>query len=185
MKGHIFILLEEFVSEVAGEALLYDALEACSFDTSTGFVRTENYPDEQLIELVDTVIKKAGISLEKAHFDFGKWLYPRLSGLLPKQFTDYAHPAYVLKQLDDLHHVELKKLYPDAQPPKFQYCALSPIEANLIYTSPRRMFDLVEGVLAGMAQFYGVPLHVTKQTGWQDNQNCAKYTIVYAKEVAI
>ncbi|MBQ4875749.1 heme NO-binding domain-containing protein [Pseudoalteromonas luteoviolacea] len=185
MKGHIFMLLEEFVTEVASEEVLYDAFEDCSFDTNTAFVRTENYPDEHLIELVDIVINKIGITLAQAHFSFGKWLYPRLSGLLPKHFTDYTHPAYVLQQLDDLHHIELKKLYLDALPPKFQYNTLSLFEAQLIYTSSRRMFDLVEGVLAGMAEYYGVQITVTKQLNWHENPNSAKYLITYANGVEL
>ncbi|KZN38718.1 heme NO-binding domain-containing protein [Pseudoalteromonas luteoviolacea] len=185
MKGHIFMLLEEFVSEVAGDELLYDALEQCSFDSSQGFVRTENYPDEQLVELVGIVVGKMGIPLSQAHFGFGRWLYPKLSTLLPAQFTQYPHPAYVLKQLDTLHNVELKKLYPDAQPPAFEYCSTSAYTAQLIYTSPRKLFDLVKGVLAGMSHFYQVGIEVNMQTGWRGNDNCACFTLIYTQSCEV
>ncbi|OCQ22147.1 hypothetical protein A7985_10180 [Pseudoalteromonas luteoviolacea] len=181
MKGHIFMLLEDFISEVAGDEVLYEALEECSFDSSKGFVRTENYPDEQLVELVNIVVGKMGISISEAHFSFGQWLYPKLSNLLPSQFTQYPHPAHVLKQLDDLHHVELKKLYPDAQPPAFQYNVTGPYTAQLIYTSPRRLFDLVKGVLAGMSSYYAVNIEVEVQHNWQGNNNCANFLLKYSE----
>ncbi|MCF2856162.1 heme NO-binding domain-containing protein [Pseudoalteromonas sp. SMS1] len=182
MKGHIFILLEDFVSEVASDALLYDALDACSFDTSQGFVRTENYPDEHLVELVGMVVDKMGISLSQAHFGFGQWLYPKLTSLLPSHFTQHPHPAHVLQKLDFLHQIELKKLYPDAQPPAFQYIPTSEYSAELIYTSPRKLFDLVKGVLAGMSTYYQVEITVEMQAHWRGDENCARYLLTYSKQ---
>ncbi|TQF67571.1 heme NO-binding domain-containing protein [Pseudoalteromonas luteoviolacea] len=181
MKGHIFILLEDFISEVAGDELLYDALDACSFDTRQGFVRTENYPDEHLVELVGIVVDKIGMPLSQAHFGFGQWLYPKLASLLPAQFTQHPHPAYVLKKLDDLHSIELKKLYPDAQPPAFKYVSTSPYSAELIYTSPRKLFDLVKGVLAGMSDYYKVEITVDMQAHWRGDENCARFLLSYNK----
>lgn len=183
MKGHIFNLLEDFIGEVAGEEKLYEILDECSFDTQSRFVRTENYPDEQLLEIVDRTVAKLGLSTEKAHFAFGKWLYPRLISLLPAEFTDYPHPAFVLKNLDDLHKIELKKLYPDAIPPTFSYVTLNETKAELVYHSKRRMFTLVEGTLQGMAQYYNVDIASTTTPNYNGDENTAKFTLQYSKPI--
>ncbi|CCQ10252.1 hypothetical protein PALB_11170 [Pseudoalteromonas luteoviolacea B = ATCC 29581] len=180
MKGHIFNLLEDFIVEIAGIETFYEILDACQFDTSKQFVRTENYPDEQLLEIVGHTVNKLGITPEQAQFEFGKWLYPKLIKLLPSEFTDFAHPSCVLKNLDDLHKIELKKLYPDAIPPTFSYVATSPVDADLIYRSKRRMFSLVEGVLQGMASHYGVGIETKTTPTWEGDPNCAKFTLLYS-----
>ncbi|WMN60599.1 heme NO-binding domain-containing protein [Pseudoalteromonas xiamenensis] len=180
MKGHIFNLLEAFIEEIAGQEQLFDILDACSFDTESRFVRTENYPDEQLLEIVDHAVSALGISHEQAHYAFGKWLYARLITLLPPEFTDFPHPAPILKKLDDLHKVELKKLYPDAIPPSFDYIQHSPTQADLIYCSSRRMFTLVEGTLQGMAEHYGVGVTCKLVTPWEGDENKAKFELTFA-----
>lgn len=179
MKGHIFILLEEFIAEAASEETLYAVLDNCLFDTSTAFVKTDNYPDEHLTEFVNQAIAVLEITLPQAHFAFGQWLYPRLIKMLPAEFTDFDHPSPVLANLDQLHKVELKKLYPDAQPPSFNYHRINNASAELIYHSKRQMFDLVLGVLQGMADHYKVPIDVTLISNWNNDSNCAKYELHY------
>ncbi|MFC3031727.1 heme NO-binding domain-containing protein [Pseudoalteromonas fenneropenaei] len=185
MKGHIFNLLEDFIIDVAGDEKLFEIFDRCSFDTSKSFVRTENYPDAQLIEIVTHAVAVLCIDVPTAQFAFGKWLYPRLIKLLPAEFTDFSHPAPVLYKLDELHKVELKKLYPDAIPPAFDYVVKDPTHAELIYCSPRRMFDLVAGVLQGMAEHYGVAIecHITR--GWQNDPDKAQFALTYDKPQSV
>lgn len=181
MKGHIFNLLEDFIISLVGDEKLYEILDKCSFDTSTAFVRTENYPDEQLLEIVNHTVNLLGIDIETAQFEFGKWLYPKLIELVPKELTNFSHPEWVLFHLDDIHKVELTKLYPDATPPTFQYFKRSPVEADLIYHSPRKMFCLVEGVLAGMAAHYQVGITCTVTTPFENNPNQGAFHITYTQ----
>lgn len=181
MKGHIFNLLEDFISEIAGDEKLYAILDQCSFDTSKSFVRTENYPDEMLLELVDHAVATLGITVAQAHFAFGEWLYPKLSKLVPASMTDFSHPAPVLIRLDDIHKVELKKLYPDATPPTFSYISIDNQHAHLVYHSPRRMFDLVAGVLQGMAKHYKVGIDIQLVTPYHGDDDSACFNLRYAK----
>lgn len=182
MKGHIFNLLEDFIISLVGEEQLFEILDKCSFDTSTAFVRTENYPDEQLLEIVNHTVTLLGIDIETAQFEFGKWLYPKLIALVPSELTNHPHPAFVLQHLDDIHKVELTKLYPDATPPTFQYTRCNELQAELIYHSPRRMFCLVEGVLAGMALHYNVAITCEVATNYNNDPNQAAFRLRYSEK---
>lgn len=155
MKGHIFNLFEDFIIDQAGLGFYQDLLSCCSFPTDEGFIRTENYPDEKLYELIGLAVDKTGITLREACLSFGEWLLPRLAMLVPKEMMDHDHPRAFLKTVDYIHRVELKKLYPDALPPQFTYNDISEHEGVLIYHSRRKLYDLVEGVLQGVASFYG------------------------------
>ncbi len=183
MKGHIFSLLEEFIIEISDEKSLFEILDNCSFDTSSSFVRALKYPDEDLFEMVSHTIAKLGITLEEAQYEFGKWLYTRLITILPREFTDYDHPAFVLSRLDNLHKVELTKLYPDATPPSFIYTEVNKREGILDYHSDRKMFSLVEGVLQGMADYYQVEIESKTILNWQDDHSKARFLLTYSKAV--
>ena len=157
MKGHIFQLLEEFLVETAGETNYQQLLERCSFDTDIGFIRTETYPDAHLLELVGHACDHLGISVEQAQQAFGKWILPHLVDMLPTGSAPYSDPDAFLQHIGQIHEVELKKLYPDAEPPAFVY-RYTDDQPVLTYFSKRKMFALVEGCLDGIAEHWGVPI---------------------------
>ena len=181
MKGHIFNLLETFIEESAGIELLEDILSKCSFDTSVGFIRTENYSDAKLEELVFHATQALDISVEQAHFAFGEWIFPRLAKLVPDQYTEFTHPAPLLAKLDYIHKVELKKLYPDATPPFFDYYHIDEFHGQIKYQSKRKMFDLVEGVLQGVSKYYGVAISTQLQKSYKGDGCCAMFHLTYSK----
>ena len=163
MKGHIFNLLEEFIIEVSDLSTCQQILNQCSFDISEGYVNTITYPDEQLYEIVAHTVESLGISTRDAHIAFGKWIMPHLAKLVPEDMMSYSHARYFLQTLDDIHRVELKKLYPDATPPTFQYKEADARHAVLTYISTRGLFDLVEGCLEGVADYFDTPMDIARQ----------------------
>lgn len=180
MKGHIFNLFEEFIVDQAGLGVYQEMLSCCSFPTDEGFIRTENYPDEKLYELIAIAVKKTGISTRDACLSFGEWLLPRLAILVPKEMMDHNHPRDFLKTVDYIHRVELKKLYPDALPPHFIYDDISEHEGVLIYKSRRHLYDLVEGVLQGVASFYGTTIFVRPELVGEGGFECMHFHLEYA-----
>ena len=51
--------------------------------------------------------------------------------------------------IDNHIHVEVRKLYPDADLPSFSHEFIGPDELHLLYESERGMADLAEGLLLG------------------------------------
>ena len=162
MKGHIFNLFEQFIVEAAGAEAYERIHESCEFQGSGVFVRPGNYPDADLFELVDKALKHLGLTAREGHVAFGKWVFPHLAELAPHEAADVKHPKTLLMKLDDIHHVELKKLWPDARPPQFRCEDTGPNSMSFTYDSPREMFDLVDGVLQGVESYYSVPLRWEK-----------------------
>ncbi len=181
MKGHIFNLLETFIEETAGLDVLEQVLDSCSFDTSVGFIRTENYPDEMLEELVLHATEALNISIEQAHFAFGEWIFPQLAKLVPEQYTQFSHPVPMLAKLDYIHKVELKKLYPDATPPFFDYYQIDEFHGQIKYQSKRKMFDLVKGVLQGVAKYYGVEIETDLQKNYKCDESCGMFHLTFSQ----
>ena len=163
MKGHIFNLLERFIVETAGAGACEKILDSCEFEGNGVFVRPGNYPDSDLVELVNETVDQLGLTVEQAHLAFGEWIFPHLAKLVPSEMVDVGHPKKFLMTLNEIHEVELKKLWPDAEPPKF-YCEdMGPDSMTFTYDSPRQMFDLVDGVLKSVAKYYSVPIRWEKK----------------------
>ncbi|NRB36883.1 MAG: heme NO-binding domain-containing protein [Pseudomonadales bacterium] len=179
MKGHIFNLFEDFIIDQAGLGFYQDILSCCSFPTDEGFIRTENYPDEKLYELIAIAVKKIGITPREASLSWGEWLLPRLAELVPKEMMDYKHPRDFLKTVDYIHRVELKKLYPDALPPSFSYEDISKDRGVLTYKSHRHLYDLVEGVLIGVASYFHTHIGIRREPAGEGEDEIMLFHLDY------
>lgn len=179
MKGHIFNLLEQFIIEQAGDEAFEDILDACQFITTEPFIRSGTYPDEDLIELVNQTCKQLNLSPKDAHFGFGKWIFPHLTKIAPPEITTFKHPKELFLQLDHIHRVELKKIWPDAEPPRFQCIDTGANTVTMMYDSKREMTDLVEGVIESVSTNYQTPIKFEKKVHKKESHNVYEYFITF------
>ncbi|MBM4458601.1 MAG: LruC domain-containing protein [Chloroflexi bacterium] len=74
----------------------------------------------------------------------------------PEMFAGLRSTFDFLTHLDGAIHVEVRKLYADAQPPRFEVAAPPADGAmTMIYRSPRAMADVAEGLMLGCAAHFG------------------------------
>ena len=94
---------------------------------------------------------------------FGRDLFQHLAGSYPDVIS-HAHDAFALiTTIDDQIHVEVRKLYPDADLPSFSTRLLGVNEMELTYRSDRGLADLAEGLLEGCFAHYGETADVNKK----------------------
>lgn len=159
MKGAIFNFLAEMVEEKFGlEA--WDALLS-KLDLDGIYVSTETYPDEELFSLVQAAHEATGIDTTELIRTFGTYSFAKFQQLHP----DFCNPDFSLKEflltVDNVIHVEVKKLHPDALLPSFEYDQETDNELIMYYSSPRKLCMLAEGLIAGAAQFYQTDYELT------------------------
>src|SRR3990170_3631836 len=79
---------------------------------------------------------------------FGAHLLQRFASSFPGFFA-HASVFDFLHRIDDTIHVEVRKLYPDAELPTFSCEQPEPDRLVMVYQSHRGMADLAEGLIAG------------------------------------
>lgn len=165
MKGDFFNLLEKFVIKNFGEESFEKIYtSACPHFSHKGpFLGTEIYPDSDFVGLLVSAISHLGVSLETAQYEFGKFCFPMLWEKLPVASRNFQDAKTFLLSIHSTIHVEVKKLHPKATPPNFDYIDPAPDELVMIYDSPRRMFWLVEGLIAGCAEQFNQRIEIAKR----------------------
>ena len=153
MKGVVFNLLEEIVSRDYGEEAWDDLLDAAGVEgvyTSLG-----GYPDEDLPALVVA----ASATLEMPADDIVRWFgreaLPLLAGSYPEFFEPHDSARPFILTLNDIIHPEVRKLYPGADVPVFDFDASSDQVLVMGYSSPRKLCSFAEGLIEGAADHYG------------------------------
>ena len=158
MKGIIFKAFESFVTENWGDQFYEDLLDASELQSDGAFVGPGTYPDEDLFALVGTAIARLNISLDDALKAFGRYAFDKLAGTAP-QFVDGIDDAKAfLATVDSVIHVEVRKLYPQANTPSVILQDTGPNQATLIYESDRQICPLMVGLVEGMADYFSTKI---------------------------
>jgi len=164
MKGIIFNLFEKFVDEISEDYDFDDLLEDVTLITKEEFIGPGTYPDEDLFTLVGKFIEKKGLELPDALRKFGKFCFPHLANIHPDFITPYENAKDFLLTVHDIIHVEVRKLFKDAETPDFAYH--NPSDSSLIieYKSKRNLCYLMEGLLEGVGEHFKKPFQYKQTT---------------------
>ena len=153
MKGIVFTLLERAVTDEHGEDAWDDMLDGAGLSgiyTSLG-----DYPDDDLTRLVDQAAGMLGLPAQDVIRWFGRSALPRLAAANPGFFRDHATTRPFLLTLNEIIHPEVRKLYPGADVPEFDFGDTSDGDLVMGYRSHRRLCAFAEGLIEGAAAHFG------------------------------
>lgn len=154
MKGVVFTVFSQLVTEKFGLET-WDRLVNDTHPPSQGaYTSAGTYGDQELFGFVGRLSEITGASASDLVFAFGEYLLLALSKRHGRFFQGISFKDF-LKSIDQVIHVEVRKLYPDAGLPTIQ-CEDSGKEnqLTLIYNSPRKLCRLAEGLISGAAQHF-------------------------------
>ncbi|MAK92225.1 MAG: hypothetical protein CMI13_13445 [Oleibacter sp.] len=153
MKGVVFDMLRDMVEEQYGLEGWNAVLDEAGSEGM--YVSTQTYPDEELTLLVNAAVTVTGQDAETLIFGFGEFMAGEFYQRFPAFFDEADNLVDFLYSVDQIVHMEVRKLYPDAQLPDFTYDRTNPHEITMHYRSPRKLCWLAEGLISGSARHYG------------------------------
>ena len=127
MKGTIFNYLEEFVSKNHGKNTWSSLVKNTKLETESAvFIGSGNYPDNDLFALAQTASEMLKAPIDSILHNFGYFVLEKFSEDFPVFFQRTSSAKDFLSSIHCVIHVEVKKLYPDADTPDFEYEDRSP-----------------------------------------------------------
>ena len=81
-------------------------------------------------------------------------MLPHFQQQNPQFFEGHTDLKSFLLTVDRVIHVEVRKLHPGAELPQFDYEDESDKELTMIYTSPRKLCFLAEGLIDASAKHF-------------------------------
>lgn len=153
MKGIVFNLLEDAVTDAHGADTWDDLLDGAGLDGT--YTALGNYDDGELTALVGGISRAQGASADEVVRGFGRVALPALAARYPEFLTPHASVKPFLLTLDRVIHREVAKIYPGAAPPKMWFD--DPGEGALVlhYSSERKLCAMAEGMIEGAAAHFG------------------------------
>lgn len=149
MKGMVFTEFLELVETRMGLEMVDRIIADANLPNNGAYTSVGTYDHAELVRLVVALSEATGSPVPDLVRLFGEHLFQRFSVAFPVFFAGSGTVFDFLGKIDNLIHVEVRKLYPDAELPRFTYETPTPGEMVMLYSSPRGFGDLAEGLIRG------------------------------------
>jgi hypothetical protein len=153
MKGIVFNLLEQVVTEEFGENAWDDVLDGAG--SQGAYTAVGSYPDADFMGLVATASRQLDQPVDDLVRWFGTKAVPHFAQLYPQFFAPFADTRSFVLTLNDVIHPEVRKLFPGADVPNFDFSTPDEHSVSIGYQSARKLCSFAEGLVEGAAAHYG------------------------------
>lgn len=121
------------------------------------------YPDEEFTALLDKSVEVTKRTPREILLDFGRftgfWVFRVLR---PEYYEGCENTRTFLLEVESRIHETIRADTTGALPPRLTVAELGTDGVAISYTSDRRLCDLLEGLVNGVAEYYGERFEVTQ-----------------------
>ncbi len=155
MKGIVFAEFLELAEARFGLEAVETAIQHANPASNAAYTSVGNYHHTELTDLVLALSAHVGVPPNQLIITFGHHLFHRFTELYPKLFIGTTSAVDFLCSVHGHIHVEVRKLYPDAELPVFSHTRREDGQLELTYSSTRPFADLAEGLIKGCLEHFG------------------------------
>jgi hypothetical protein len=154
VKGTIFVELISMAEDAFGEDVVDQVLDQADLENGGAFTAVGNYSCSELIKMVMAFSDHSGISPTDLQRKFGHWMLDHFVTNYEEFFAEKTDSFSLLEAVDGEIHVEVKKLYPEAELPVFATNRLSKTHLEMTYSSPRPLVEFCHGMIEASLRRY-------------------------------
>ena len=160
MKGMVFTEFLEMVEEKFSPDMAERIIERAELESGGAYTTVGTYDHHEMIALVTCLSRETGTPASDLIRTFGEHLFERFHHLFPNYFEGVPSAFDFLRQVEDYVHIEVRKLYPEAELPSFACETPQPDQLSMTYRSTRPFAALAEGLVRGCMAYYGEPIEI-------------------------
>src|SRR5438445_13808374 len=120
MKGVVFTEFLEMVEERFSAEIADRIIEAADLPSGGAYTAVGTYDHHELLRIVSELSGVTQLPVAQLVRAFGKHLFARFVCLYPQFFEGAGNAFAFLLKIEDHIHVEVRKLYSDAELPRFE-----------------------------------------------------------------
>ena len=168
MKGMVFTELLAMAEAAVGEDVVDEVLDGLDLESGGAYTAVGSYPCSELFQIVGALSARTGIDAAELQRQFGHWVFKTFERGYPQFFADKAGALEMLDAIEGQVHVEVRKLYPDAELPSFatRYLAHGGLEMH--YRSDRPLVAFCHGLVEACVAHFDTPMQIVRTPGATD-----------------
>jgi len=177
MKGLVFTEFMSMVEDKFGVDMVDDLIDETDPESGGAYTAVGTYHHEELVNMVVALSEKVDAPIPALINAFGHHLGGVFTAKFPDFFAEVDNTLDFLKKIDNHIHVEVKKLYPDAELPEFEFDDSNADEFKLVYRSERGFADLAQGLIEATSKHYDESFHISRSDQNQGDLHITEFIL--------
>jgi hypothetical protein len=177
MKGIVFTEFLEMVESRFDPAMVDRIILDARVPSGGAYTSVGTYDHGEMWSLLAALSKATAAPVPDLLRAFGQHLFGRFVLGFPHFFTATGSTFEFLANLNGMIHVEVRKLYPDAELPHFEVQERNALRMVLLYQSARHFADLAEGLIQGCAAHFREKLAISRESVAADSGSRVRFTL--------
>lgn len=163
MKGIVFTEFLEMVEKEFEYEMVDLIIEDSDLPSGGVYTSIGTYEFNEMVQLITNLSKRTKIGVPTLMNSYGKYLFHTFEKNYTPFFEKETDAFDFLESIENHIHVEVKKLYPDAQLPTFDSNRVGDKTLELVYKSERKMSDFAEGLIFKTLVYYNTEASIDKE----------------------
>ena len=170
MKGIVFTEFLEMVESKFGIEMVNGLLDSSELASGGVYSAVGTYDHKEMVSLVVELGKRSGMPLPDLLKAFGRYLFGTFKTSYASMFESAGDGFEFLESIDQEIHVEVLKLYPDAELPSFKTERKEDNVLQMDYHSDRAMGALAHGLIEACGEHYNEGFDIAMQPQTEDGK---------------
>ena len=147
MKGIVFTEFLDLVEEKFGLEMVDHIITSSELESDGIYTSIGTYSFSEMLQLLQHLSKSTGISIDNLLLVYAEHFFSVIENSYPGLLATYKDPIEMISSIENHIHVEVRKIYPDAELPTFEVIEKTDNSLILIYTSSRAMHHFGLGLM--------------------------------------
>lgn len=162
MKGVVFTEFLDFVAVKHGPDMVDEVIDDAALPHDGAYTSVGTYPFQEMQRLVVSLCCRTHASADELLQAFGTHLCSRFAVKYPEFFRASENLFDFIESVDRHIHVEVHKLYADAELPKFRTNSRDSNHLSIDYASCRPLESLAEGMIRAAARHFNTEVRISR-----------------------
>ena len=147
MKGIVFTEFLELVEDKFGLEMVDDIISNSKLESGGVYTSVGTYSFSEMLQLLTHLSEKTGLSIDSLLLVYAEHFFGVIEESYPGLLATYKDPIEMLSSIENHIHVEVRKIYPDAELPTFEIVEKTENSLIMIYKSSRAMHHFGLGLM--------------------------------------
>lgn len=147
MKGIVFTEFLDLVEDKFGLEVVDEIISKSNLPSQGAYTAVGTYEFSEMLSLLKHLSERTKISIDDLLLVYAEHFFAVLLDSYPGLINKYSNPIEMLSSIENHIHVEVRKIYPDAELPTFQILNKSDDSLTMIYSSSRAMHHFGLGLM--------------------------------------
>jgi hypothetical protein len=154
MKGIVFTEFLDLVEDKFGLEVVDKIITKSELDSGGSYTAIGTYAFDEMLQLLTNLSIETDISTNDLLQVYGEHFFSVIERSYPQMLDRYTDPLDMLASVENHIHVEVRKIYPDAELPTFELIERTPTSLKMVYKSSRAMYMFGLGLMNSTFKYY-------------------------------